>query len=157
LRQEFKQPHHLPTSSQGNVQLLPNGNWFIGWGATPWFSEFAPDGTVIFDASFPASGQSYRSYRLPWVSHPTELPALSSEVSGTNLTVYASWNGATEVATWDVLAGPQADTLDLVGSAPRTGFETSITVASNGQLVAVRARDKNGASLATSAALPIGS
>ena len=40
--------------------------------------------------------------------------------------VYASWNGATEVARWQVLAG-DADALRGVASRRRDGFETAIT------------------------------
>ena len=43
--------------------------------------------------------------------------------------VYASWNGATETAAWQVLAGPEPDRLlPVVYCTPRTGFETGICV-----------------------------
>jgi hypothetical protein len=38
LDQEFLSPNHVFTGSQGNVQLLDNGNAFIGWGE-PYFGE----------------------------------------------------------------------------------------------------------------------
>ena len=155
LKQEFKQPHNLTSSSEGNLQLLPNGNWFVGWGASPWYTEYAPDATVLFDATFPAALLSYRDYRMPWEGRPTGSPSIAAAAEGSTVTVFASWNGATEVATWDVLAGPTADKLDLVGSAPRSGFETSVTVPTNGTLVAARARDRNGVVLGTSEPLTI--
>ena len=68
-------------------------------------------------------------------------------------TVYASWNGATEVATWDVLAGASATSLSYVISAPRSGFETAITLRAPAAFVAVRARDAAGAELGTSPAI----
>ena len=44
----------------------------------------------------------------------------------TAATVYASWNGATEVASWRVLAGSLRDALAPVASAAKDGFETAI-------------------------------
>jgi hypothetical protein len=71
------------------------------------------------------------------------------------VTVYASWNGATEVATWHVLAGPNPGRLRRVGSAPRAGFETSITVRTAEPYVGVQARDSSGRILgATRAIMP---
>jgi len=55
--------------------------------------------------------------------------------------VYASWNGATEVTTWTVLAGKTAGALAAVGSQRRSGFETMITVNSAGPYFAVQALD----------------
>ena len=62
------QPEGLSAPSQGNAQLLPSGNLFVGWGSLPYFSEFSPSGKLIFDAQFPAGVNTYRAYRLPW--HP---------------------------------------------------------------------------------------
>ena len=33
-------PRKLLSSSQGNVETLPNGNTFVGWGSQRWFTEF---------------------------------------------------------------------------------------------------------------------
>jgi hypothetical protein len=60
------QPEGLIASSQGNVQLLSNGEAFVGWGALPYFSEFSPSGQLLFNAEFPAGVNTYRAYRLPW-------------------------------------------------------------------------------------------
>jgi hypothetical protein len=65
--------------------------------------------------------------------------------------VYASWNGATEVASWRVLAGAAPDALQPVAVAPRSGFETKILVAGSGPYVAVEALDPAGRVLGTSA------
>ena len=137
-------------SSQGSVQLLDNANLFVGWGSTPYCSEFAPDGTLQFDAAFPAANQSYRAFRFEWHAAPIDEPALAVERSGDALTVYASWNGATEVARWDVLGGPDPARLSVAGSAQRTGFETAIRVPAGPSLVAVRAMDAAGRPLGTS-------
>jgi hypothetical protein len=66
--------------------------------------------------------------------------------------VYASWNGATEVARWQVLAG-RASRLRGVASKARAGFETEITAKSRGSHVAVRALDARGRVLGTSRAV----
>jgi Arylsulfotransferase (ASST) len=60
------QPAGLSAASQGNAQTLPDGDTFVGWGALPYFSEFSPSGTLLFNAEFPAGVNSYRAYRLPW-------------------------------------------------------------------------------------------
>jgi hypothetical protein len=42
--------------------------------------------------------------------------------------VYASWNGATQLVSWRVLAGLSASHLALVAAARRSGFETAIPI-----------------------------
>lgn len=150
LVREYLQPQALLATSQGNVQVLPTGNVFVGWGALPRFSEFGATGQLLYDATFTAT-QSYRDYRFPWVGRPAAAPDLAVDGGGGSLTIYASWNGATEVATWDVLTGPNAAGLAPVATAPRTGFETAVVVKSIDPFVAVRARDASGAVLGTSA------
>jgi Arylsulfotransferase (ASST) len=149
--------HHdkLLAATQGNVQVLPNGNVFVGWGSKPFFSEFSRDGELLFDARFPPEVESYRAFRFPWSGYPSDDPALAAESgSGDELTLYASWNGATEVAGWQVLAGPAPERLEPVGSAaPREGFETAITVRTVEPYVGVQARDGSGRVLGTSRAV----
>jgi hypothetical protein len=67
------QPEGLSAPSQGNAQLLGDGDLFVGWGALPYFSEFSPSGKLIFNAEFPAGVNTYRAYRLPW--NPAPQPA----------------------------------------------------------------------------------
>ena len=43
-------------------------------------------------------------------------------------TAYASWNGDTRTTSWRVLGGPSPSKLSPLGGAPRSGFETSISV-----------------------------
>ena len=40
----FKHPRRLLSASQGNVETLPNGNTFVGWGSQRWFTEFDAQG-----------------------------------------------------------------------------------------------------------------
>ncbi len=154
LVREYTHPNRLLAGSQGNMQVLPNGNVFVGWGNQPFFSEFNSDGDLLFDASFPPNNVSYRAFRFQWTGHPSDDPAVAAEPGpDENLTVYASWNGATEVATWQVLAGPSPDQLEPVGATPREGFETVVLVHTTEPYVAVQARDHSGRVLGTSRAL----
>jgi hypothetical protein len=142
LLQEYTSPEKLLTTSQGNVQLLPNANVFIGWGSAPIISEFSYEGKLLFNARFPPDVESYRAFRFPWTGHPTDAPAVVAEPGPEDgVTLYASWNGATEVATWEVLAGPRPGRLEPVDSFPRDGFETAMSVQTSDPYVAVRARD----------------
>jgi Arylsulfotransferase (ASST) len=137
--------------SQGSMQVLPNGNVFVGWGADPHFSEYTPDGRQIFTCSFTLPVQSYRAYRFTWTGLPTTKPDVSvTPRPGGGTTVYASWNGATEVARWQLLAGSSPSHLTPTTSATRSDFETAITTDSSARYFAVRALDSAGNALATS-------
>jgi Arylsulfotransferase (ASST) len=152
---EFEHPTALKAGSQGDVQPLPSGNLFIGWGAEPWFSEFSTSGQLLFDARMPPGDQSYRTYRFPWTGTPSGAPSIAASASGASgpVTVYASWNGATEVASWQVLAGPSAHQLATVASGARTGFESAIATPGPEAYVQVQALSASGAVLGTSAAI----
>jgi hypothetical protein len=150
-------PTEILSVSQGNMQTLPNGNAFVGWGSSPVFSEFAPDGTLLFNGRFPQNTNSYRAYRFPWVGLPSELPAVATELGDDGeVTVYVSWNGATEAVTWEVLAGSNPDRLRPVASAPRAGFETEIVVETTEPYLAVRALNGTGNILGVSAVVEPG-
>jgi hypothetical protein len=143
----------LVADSQGNLQLLPEGGWFVGWGQEPFLSEFGPEGALRFDAHFPAGDESYRAYRLPWTGRPVHGPSLAFQPAPGGGTAYASWNGATEVSAWRLLAGPSPASLTAVATAPRSGFETAIALppGSPGPYVAVEALDDTGVALGASA------
>lgn len=156
---QFTHPKPLSSASQGDIQGLANGDFFVGWGPVPYFSEFSPSGQLLFDVHMPNADQSYRGYRFPWVGTPSEAPAVAAAAgsagsqagaSGAVTTVYASWNGATQVASWRVLAGASANALAAVAAAPRGGFETAISVPGAQGYVAVQALDASGAVLGSS-------
>ena len=157
LVREYTLPHEPFGIYQGNVQVLPNGNAFVGWGSAPYFAEFAREGQPLFDVSFPAEVESYRAFRCPWEGRPKDAPAVAVEPGRDDrTTLYASWNGATEVATWEVLAGPGPEGLEPLGSAPRKGFETAISFTTEEPYVAARALDRSGQTLGTSEAVERG-
>jgi hypothetical protein len=149
---ELTHTPRLVAESQGNFQALPNGDWFMGWGQEPFFSELSPAGKVLFEAHFPPSVQSYRSFRFPWVGTPEHPPTFAFVPEAGAGTVYASWNGATQVASWRVVSGASRTTLAPVVSAARSGFETAVKLPSTavGPYVAVQAFDATGALLGTS-------
>lgn len=158
LVREYRNPDREMAFSQANMQLLPNGNVFIGWGSLPRFTEYSPDGEVRFDARLSPEAQSYRAFRHSWTGRPATRPAVVAEAaSGGAAVVYASWNGATEVADWQVLAGRNEDRLEPVTTVPRDGFETTIVAddVDADWVVAVRAKDDDGSTLATSPAVPV--
>jgi hypothetical protein len=156
LVRKYAHPDKQQATHQGSMQVLPNGNVFIGWGSQPVFSEFSNDGKLLFDATF-ADGHNYRAFRFPWSGHPDDDPAVAAERRPKDeLTIYASWNGATEVAIWQALAGPDPARLRPVRSAPRSGFETSIEVRTAEPYVGVRARDSSGRVLGASRAIKPG-
>jgi hypothetical protein len=53
-------------------------------------------------------------------------PAGAARTQHHRSTVYASWNGATQLARWVVLAGRNGKHLKQVARRARSGFETSI-------------------------------
>jgi hypothetical protein len=64
--------------------------------------------------------------------------------------LYASWNGATEVESWELLTGTDAGQLEPVGSVPPDGFEAAMLVQTPHLYVAVRAKERSGRALGTS-------
>jgi hypothetical protein len=132
----------LLSPSQGNVQGLPNGNFMVGWGGkAPFFTEFTSKGKIALDAQIKPVHDSYRVWRFPWTAQPTAPPDVAAKNIGGKTHVFASWNGATEVAQWRVLtAGPPV-------TAVRKGFETEIVLSGKAPAVSVQALDKNGAPL----------
>lgn len=151
LTRAFTHPARLLADSQGSFQLLPEGGAIVGWGSEPYFTHFGPDGSLLRDARMPTDQESYRAFRFPWAAAPTTIPEIalhSDNVGGRS--VYVSWNGATEVATWEALSGPSPERLSPCGSVPKSGFETAMTVHPTGDFLAMRALDARGRPLATS-------
>jgi hypothetical protein len=129
--QELKHPTSMKAGSQGDVQQLPNGNWFVGWGQEPYFSEYTSSGQLVYDAHMWAvpkefETESYRTYRFEWKATPYWPPSIAAQKSGGGVEAWASWNGATEVASWRLLGGSSPDQLAPIGSASSSGFETTL-------------------------------
>jgi hypothetical protein len=158
LVREYTHPDKQYADAAGNMQVLPKGNVFVGWGRALAISEFSEDGQMLFDASLLRKNKSYRAFRFPWSARPSDQPAAVAERTSENeLELYASWNGATEIAIWEVLAGQHQGRLESLGQVPRNGFETAMVVRTSDPYVAVRAKDRSGRALGTSKVLRPGS
>ncbi|KAF2222166.1 ASST-domain-containing protein [Elsinoe ampelina] len=167
LAHEYLSPILARPYREGSMQLLHDGpsasgpNALVGWGMYPSFTEFTPDGRVVWDVAFSPPGlnrwspDNYRSQKLNFTGRPRTSPKIApgprkeyafNEVSSAfhiplrdksgaargNDTVYFSWNGATEVEGWVVLAsnstGEELGMEDFWARTDREGFETSVFV-----------------------------
>jgi len=153
----YEHPSGLLATTQGNAQFLPGGHVFVGWGSEPYFTEFDRDGSVLLDGRFGVDGtDSYRAYRFVWTGRPAEPPTVTVEDDGdAGRTAYVSWNGATDVARWQVLAGPSAQSLRRVAERAREGFETALPFETDEAFVGVRALNARGAVLGSSQPVPL--
>jgi hypothetical protein len=141
---------NLYVGFQGNAQLQANGNMVVGWGSQPYFTEFGKTGQVLFDGVLPGADLSYRAYVSKWVGRPYFPPSGAARNKRGKATVYASWDGATQVVVWRVLAGPDAKQLKTVAARTRTGFETVIPLTRRYNTFKVQALDVKGHVLGTS-------
>lgn len=136
----------LLAASQGNMQTLPNGNVLVGYGAVPAISEYAPGGSLLFDAHQPLDLTFYRAFRFPWSARPLSPPAVLASLNNTGeeTIVHASWNGATGVSSWRVLAGKSPGALAARTTIAATAFESATTLSQRYDYVAVQALDTAG-------------
>jgi hypothetical protein len=143
----------LLAPSQGNMQTLAGGTGtVVGYGGVPAISEYAPGGALLFDAHLPYDMAFYRAFRFPWSARPASPPAVLANLNdtGEETVVHASWNGATEVAAWRVLAAKGAGPLTARATIPADGFESSTTLPVHYAHAAVQALDSAGHVLGTS-------
>ncbi len=151
LVSSFVGPTPLLAASQGDLQPLSGGNWIVGWGQEPYFSEFAGNGRLLLNAHLPAAYQSYTVLKFPWSGAPTGPPQLALRPAPhRGLIAYVSWNGATAVARWQLMAGVHASALKPVGGARRRGFATAIAVRAAPRYLAAQALGAQGEVLGTS-------
>jgi EmrB/QacA subfamily drug resistance transporter len=149
----------------GDTEPLPNGNTFVGWGSEPYFSEFSRSGKLLLQGEFPGPDLSYRTALEQWVGLPLTPPVGAARRTGAATTVYASWNGATRLASWRVLAGSGSGAAGSGGSGAggsgtghmsaiaahaKSGFETAIPVSGSHTTFEVQALDANGRVIGTS-------
>jgi Arylsulfotransferase (ASST) len=153
----YTHPSPLLADSQGDMQTLADQSVVIGWGAVPDVSEFAQNGELLFDAHIPPGVSSYRAFRFPWVGHPLQPPAVSAKIlaTGDSTAVYASWDGATEVASWRVLAGSSPISIKAEATMPDSGFESSTILPEAYAYVSVQALGSSGQLLGTSATVQV--
>jgi len=151
------QDPQLLAASQGNAQTLPDGGTLVGYGGVPAISEFASDGSLLFDAHQPYDMSFYRAFRYPWSARPVSPPSVLAALNdtGEETVVHASWNGATGVSSWRVLAGKSPASLTSKAVIGADGFESSTTLPVKYIYAAVQALDAAGRVIGTSPAAKV--
>ncbi len=151
-----QQPDGLIVNSQGNAQRLPDEHLFIGWGSVGRFSEFDNSGNLLWDAQVPASYDTYRAYRSPWVASPETAPSVVAQrLGGDQVSVEAIWNGAAGVERWELLAGQHPWSLRPAGSADWNGLATTFTANTAAPYVEAIALDDRGRPIGRSQAVRV--
>jgi len=155
LVRSFKAPPGSSlATSQGSASVLGNENVFVGWGISPWFSEYAPDGRLLFAGRFQSVWHhSYRAFKSDWHATPGSDPAIAARVSKGSVAAYASWNGATEVTSWRLMGGSDPDNLSAIGSVPWANFETRMVFPGEPAYVEAQALDAAGTVIGLSAVI----
>jgi hypothetical protein len=139
----------LLASSQGDLLNLGDGNWLMGYGGLPDFTEYDSSGHVLLDGSLGLDVQDFRTYFAPWSALPASAPAIAAQARGGGVVVEASWNGATGVSSWKLLDGSSAASISAVATVPAQGFQTTLH-ASGGPYVQVQALGPAGQVLGSS-------
>jgi hypothetical protein len=150
LADQYTHGASFDSEYMGSIQPLPGGNEFVGWGSQPHFSEYTAAGRMLLDAVLPGPDITYRATVEPWVGLPLYPPSGAARRRRGRTIVYASWNGATQVASWRVLAGSSTGALVPVTTAPKIGFETPIAVPPSYRSFRVQALDARGRGLGSS-------
>ncbi len=141
---EYSRGRNFASDYMGSIEPLPNQNEFVGWGSNPYFSEYDASGRLLLDAKLPGPNLSYRAKLEQWIGLPRYPPVGAARRRAGRATVYASWNGATEVARWEVLDGSGGRRPRVVARSPKSGFETPIPVGGGYRRFKLRALDANG-------------
>jgi hypothetical protein len=137
------------TWAMGNAQRQGNGDMLINWGTTGRLTRVTSEGRVV--QGLRLERYTYRGFRGAWTGRPGGRPLVVARRGHGAARLWASWNGATEIARWRVLAGRTRDTLVPMRSFPFRGLETSMRVATRARFFAVVALDARGVSLGRSA------
>lgn len=109
------------------------------WDALQHIPLTDPALNLVYAAQFPSPNYTYRAYRDHWVGKPCYPPSIGVRFLDCQTIVYASWNGSTETAQWQVFAGLTPKRLCLVHTVQKKGFETAIPVQCKGPYFRVKA------------------
>jgi Arylsulfotransferase (ASST) len=142
LQGEYRHPEPHVAIAMGSAQVLADDSVLVGWGTVPSVTQFAPNGSVRFDANFTGQAWNYRALRFPWVGRPTSKPALKVLSSRASTTVYVSWNGSTETAYWRIEAGDSRGAVRPVRTVAASGFETAVKIPGRPAFLAATALDR---------------
>jgi hypothetical protein len=106
---EWYHPQGLVSASRGGVSRTPKGNTLVAWGQNPMYTEYTPDGEVVMDIQ---RGQvlpidhgivsviAYRAWKADWRGRPRWPPSIAAKTTQNVISIYVSWNGATEVDSY---------------------------------------------------------
>lgn len=85
-----------------------------GWGHNPGFVEYKSDGMPVMDIQRGIIGGevladmfAYRVNKGDWTGRPPWPPTVVADAPNGNTleaTIYVSWNGATDVASWAIVS-----------------------------------------------------
>ena len=136
----YVSPDKQLSTSQGDLQYLPNGNKFMGMGNLPFAVEFTDNSTGNATIAYYAhleddntdTFSSYRNFKFEWIAQPVAPPDLFvyAQNCSTRPVFYTSWNGATEVESWRFQTSNESTgPFSPVATVVKKGFETSTTVA----------------------------
>jgi hypothetical protein len=138
----------------GSARRLPGGHMLVSWGSIPRVTELTSGGRVVFDLRLRSN--TYRAVRATWYGQPTDAPAVAARHRSRGTDVWASWNGATNVHYWRVMAGSAPDQLRPTHPRVRwANFETTIHLPTRPAYVAVRALDADGRTIRDSPAVKV--
>lgn len=140
-RQYINESSPIYSTALGSYQPLADGNVFIGHGWIPILEEYAHTGQILTTIQFGVAAKrpdggylsplkptlSYRAFKQPWLGCPTAPPDITAERGAAGVTVYVSWNGATEVEAWEVYGG-NATQLACLATVKKAGFETAVDI-----------------------------
>ncbi|MCB0827883.1 MAG: arylsulfotransferase family protein [Solirubrobacterales bacterium] len=148
---EFYNPAKPLSTQQANVQVLKDGNFFVGWGGVPLISEHRPSGKVVFDAKLEGINSFYRAYRQPWSGKaPGKVALIAEAVEPDKTKLWMSWNGDSSVRDWQVLAGNGKNSLKQAGLRERDGFETVTAIPQSAKYVRVKGLNAKGKAIGSS-------
>ena len=137
------------------METLPGNNALVGWGSSPYFSEYSQSGKLLLDAKWPGPDLSYRAlFSSNWVGKPFFAPSGAIKRKNGKPTVYASWDGATQVVAWKVLGGPNVKHLTVVATKRKLAFESTIRLKRGYKVYKVEAIDAKGHVLGKSGVFP---
>jgi len=152
LKESIQHPAGLSVFAEGSVQSLGNGDTLVDWGILGRYSEFDPNGNLLYDVNLATGYNSYRAFRSDWTGTPTTVPTVETTYnSDGTTTVHAIWNGATSVANWQILTGTSSGSLAAVTTTAWNGLDTSVVVPGQPSYFQVVALDSGGSSLGMSA------
>ncbi|KAL4977294.1 ASST-domain-containing protein [Aspergillus desertorum] len=118
------QNNDMISSSQGNMQVLPNGNVFIGWGNNAYVSEHDKEGNLLLWGYIDKGKiMNYRAQKFQWEGNPTDIPALWTYSKSRDD------SASTALYHWQFYGSNNSTgNYTLLGKTPKDGFETTYLV-----------------------------